>query len=98
MSRYAKFATSYSSVLKQKPTSKFIFNIYQFDSELKILLFKYIRNIEIMFRNYVSYYMTITTGNPIFYLDQNSYTPSKVRIIGRLEIEILLPFLNFLVS
>ena len=77
ISRYAKFAISYSSVLKKKPNSKFLFNLYEFDNELKIELFKVIRNIEIVFRNYVSYYMTITTSNPTFYLDHSYYTPSK---------------------
>lgn len=77
VSRYAKFAISYSSVLKKKPNSKFLFNLYEFDNELKIELFKVIRNIEITFRNYVSYYMTISTSNTTFYLDQSYYTPSK---------------------
>ncbi len=77
VSRYAKFAISYSSVLKKKPNSKFLFNPYEFDNELKMELFKIIRNVEIVFRNYVSYYMTISTSNPTFYLDQSYYTPSK---------------------
>lgn len=77
VSRYAKFAISYSSVLKKKPNSKFLFNLYEFDNELKIELFKIIRNVEIIFRNYVSYYMTINTSNTIFYLDKSCYTPSK---------------------
>lgn len=77
VSRYAKFATSYSSTLKKKPSYKFLFNLYEFDNELKIELFKTIRNIEIVFRNYVSYHMTISTSNPTFYLNEQYYTPSK---------------------
>ncbi len=76
-SRYAKFSLKYASLLKSKPSSDFLLSLYRLDEDLRIVLFKYIRYIEITFRSTLSEILVANTNDCVFYLDANNYTPSK---------------------
>ncbi len=48
--------------------------LYEFDSRLRALLFRYIEPVEVAFRTALCYEVAIRTGNPHWYLDRSSYT------------------------
>lgn len=76
-SRYGKFLISNTNVLGGKPQQDLLFNIYDFDMKLREVLMKYCKRAEIQFKSHLSNSISIKTGNPIFYIDKECYTPSK---------------------
>jgi abortive infection bacteriophage resistance protein len=58
-----KSSTSFSKVIE----------LYEFDSQLRALLFQYIEPVEVAFRATICYELSIKTGNPHWHLDQNRY-------------------------
>ena len=76
-SRYGKYLLSKVGVLGFKADSKIYFATYDFDTQLRQLLFKYCVKAEIYFKSNLSNAISLKTGNAAFYLDQQYYTPSK---------------------
>lgn len=76
-SRYGKFLISNTNVLGGKPKQDLLFNIYDFDMKLREVLMRYCKRAEIQFKSHLSNSISIKTGNPIFYIDEEYYTPSK---------------------
>lgn len=76
-SRYGKYLLSHTGVIGSKPNQELLFNIYEFDNKLRELLLKYCKRAEIQFKSYLSNSISIKTGSPTFYLDDNYYTPSR---------------------
>ncbi len=58
-----------------KPGTDFdaVVNLYEFDTRLRALLFRYIEPVEVAFRAVLCYELSILTGDPHWYLDQNMY-------------------------
>lgn len=76
-SRYGKYLLSYTSVLKTKPNQELLFAVYDFDVELRKLLFYYCKKAEIQFKSYLSNAVSIQESNPVFYIDKTFYTETK---------------------
>ncbi len=77
---YGKYLLSLSSVLRSKPSQDLLYQVYDFDFELRSLLFKYCNKVEIQFKNHVANAVAIKTSDATFYLDvynENIYTPTK---------------------
>ena len=66
-SRYGKYLLALSNIFQEKPSHELLYEVYQFDVELRNLFFKYCKKAEIQFK----------TNNATFYLDKDIYTPSK---------------------
>ncbi|MBC8580154.1 Abi family protein [Zhenhengia yiwuensis] len=77
LSRYGKYLLSYTSVLKTKPKQDLLFAVYDFDAELRKLLFSYCKKAEIQFKSHLSNAISLKVGDSLFYLDCTSYTPSR---------------------
>jgi abortive infection bacteriophage resistance protein len=77
MSRFAKYTLSYTDTLKGLPSHDLLISLYEFDKDLRILIFKYIKSIEIKFRTSLVTYMVQETNDPTFYLNEKYYTPSR---------------------
>lgn len=77
VSRYGKYLLSLSSIIKSKPSQEMLFQVYDFDTKLRLLLFKYCKKAEIQFKSNLSNSISLKTSNPVFYLDSSVYTPSK---------------------
>lgn len=76
-SRYGKFLLSKVGVLGSKSNTSVYFATYNFDLQLRQLLFKYCMKAEIYFKSNVSNAISIKTGDAAFYLDKQYYTPTK---------------------
>lgn len=76
-SRYGKYLLSHTMQLGRKPDHNLLFNLYRLDMELRKLFFEYCQYIEIQTRTYISDFISLELNNELFYLDVNSYTPSK---------------------
>ena len=76
-SRYGKFLLTKVETLGFKADSKLFFSTYDFDVQLRQLLFKYCTKAEIFFKSNVSNALSLKTGDAAFYLDKQYYTPSK---------------------
>jgi abortive infection bacteriophage resistance protein len=77
VSRYGKQLLSYSSVLRAKPSQDYLFDIYNFDSALREIFYRYTQKAEIQLKNYIANAISLHLQNSLFYLDQSSYTPSR---------------------
>lgn len=77
VSRYAKYLLSFSNEIGSKPDQEMLFDLYNFDSELRGILFKYCKKAEIQFKCNVSNATSIKVDDPTFYLREEFYTPTK---------------------
>ncbi len=76
-SRYAKFLISHTNDIRTKPTQDMLFHLYNFDTNLRELLFHYCQIAEIQFKTHLADSLSIKLNNAAFYLDQQYYTPSR---------------------
>lgn len=77
LSRYGKYLLSLSNIIKSKPDQELLFNVYNFDVELRKLLFCYVKKAEIQFKSNLSNAISLKTNDPVFYLNDSFYNPTK---------------------
>ncbi|WP_371682767.1 Abi family protein [Sporosarcina sp. PTS2304] len=51
--------------------------LYEFDVELRKIFFSYCKRAEIQFRNNLANAVSLKTNNPIFYIEEEYYTPTQ---------------------
>ena len=76
-SRYGKFLLTQVNAFGSKADSKVFFEIYDFDVQLRLLLFKYCKKAEVRFKSAIANAVSLKTGDAGFYLDRQYYTPTK---------------------
>ena len=76
-SRYGKFLLTQVNAFGSKANSKVFFELYDFDVQLRLLLFKYCKKAEVRFKSAIANAVSLKTGNAGFYLDRQYYTPTK---------------------
>ena len=76
-SRYGKFLLTQVNAFGSKATSKVFFELYDFDVQLRLLLFKYCKKAEVRFKSAIANAVSLKTGDAGFYLDRQYYTPTK---------------------
>jgi len=77
ISRYGKYLLSFTSILRTKPKQDLLFDVYEFDVELRKLFFSFTKRAEIQFKSHLSNAVSLKTTDPIFYLSDNYYTKSR---------------------
>lgn len=77
ISRYGKYLLSYSNILGNKPNQDLLFQVYDFDIELRRILFTYCKKAEIQFKSHLANAASLKTNNQNFYLDDTYYTKSR---------------------
>lgn len=73
-SRYGKYLLTQVNALGSKADSKIFFRLYDFDVQLRLLLFKYCKKAEVYFKSAIANAVSLKTGNAGFYLDKQYYT------------------------
>ena len=76
-SRYGKFLLTQVNAFGSKADSKVFFELYDFDVQLRLLLFKYCKKAEVRFKSAIANDVSLKTGDAGFYLDRQYYTPTK---------------------
>ena len=76
-SRYGKFLLTQVNAFGSKANSKVFFELYDFDVQLRLLLFKYCKKEEVRFKSAIANAVSLKTGDAGFYLDRQYYTPTK---------------------
>lgn len=76
-SRYGKFLLTQVNAFGSKANSKVFFELYDFDVQLRLLLFKYCKKAEVRFKSAMANAVSLKTGDAGFYLDRQYYTPTK---------------------
>ncbi len=76
-SRYGKFLLSNVGNIGSKPKQNVLFDLYQFDVNLRRILNYYCNRVEVRFKSAVSNCCSIYTQDGTFYLDRQWYAPSK---------------------
>ena len=76
-SRYGKFLLTQVNAFGSKADSKVFFELYDFDVQLRLLLFKYCKKAEVRFKSAIANAVSLKTGDAGFYLDRQYYTPTK---------------------
>ena len=76
-SRYGKFLLTQVNAFGSKANSKVFFELYDFDVQLRLLLFKYCKKAEVRFKSAIANALSLKTGDAGFYLDRQYYTPTK---------------------
>ena len=76
-SRYGKYLLTQVNVFGSKADSKVFFALYDFDVQLRLLLFKYCKKAEVRFKSAIANAVSLKTGDAGFYLDKQYYTPTK---------------------
>ncbi len=76
-SRYGKFLLSNVGNIGSKSKQDVLFELYQFDVELRRILNYYCNRVEVRFKSALSNACAIHTQDGTFYLDKQYYTPSK---------------------
>ena len=76
-SRYGKYLLTQVNAFGSKADSKVFFALYNFDVQLRLLLFKYCKKAEVYFKSAVANAVSLKTGDAGFYLNKQFYTPSK---------------------
>lgn len=76
-SRYGKFLLTQVNAFGSKANSKVFFELYDFDVQLRLLLFKYCKKAEVRFKSAIANAVSLKTGDVGFYLDRQYYTPTK---------------------
>lgn len=77
-SRYGKFLLTQVNAFGSKANSKVFFELYDFDVQLRLLLFKYCKKAEVRFKSAIANAVSLKTGDAGFYLDRQYYTPTKI--------------------
>lgn len=75
--RYGMFLLSKSNILHTKPTEDMLYDLYEFDEKLRLVLFAYCKKAEIQLKTYMTVGVSNRVNNHLFYLNENSYTPTK---------------------
>ena len=68
-SRYGKYLLTQVNAFGSKADSKVFFDLYNFDVQLRLLLFKYCKKAEIRFKSAIANAVSLKTGDAGFYLD-----------------------------
>ena len=76
-SRYGKFLISHANDIGTKPNQNMLFQLYEFDSKLRELLFHYCQIAEIQVKTYLADSISLKLKNAAFYLDSQYYTPTR---------------------
>lgn len=76
-SHYGKFLLTQVNAFGSKADSKVFFELYDFDVQLRLLLFKYCKKAEVRFKSAIANAVSLKTGDAGFYLDRQYYTPTK---------------------
>ena len=76
-SRYGKFLLSNVGNIGSKSKQDVLFDLYQFDVDLRRILNYYCNRVEVRFKSAMSNACAILTSDGTFYLDRQYYTPSK---------------------
>ena len=76
-SRYGKYLLTQVNAFGSKADSKVFFALYNFDVQIRLLLFKYCKKAEVYFKSAVANAVSLKTGDAGFYLNKQFYTPSK---------------------
>ena len=76
-SRYGNFLLTQVNAFGSKANSKVFFELYDFDVQLRLLLFKYCKKAEVRFKSAIANAVSLKTGDAGFYLDRQYYTPTK---------------------
>ena len=76
-SRYGKFLLTQVNAFGSKADSKVFLELYDFDVQLRLLLFKYCKKAEVRFKSAIANAVSLKTGDAGFYLDRQYYTPTK---------------------
>lgn len=74
LSRYGKILLS---IHNAKQPSYLLLRLYNFDKELRVLLFRYCKICELQIKSYISNYVSLETSDSEFYLNDVYYTKSK---------------------
>ena len=69
-SRYGKYLLTQVNAFGSKADSKVFFDLYNFDVQLRLLLFKYCKKAEIRFKSAIANAVSLKTGDAGFYLDR----------------------------
>ena len=77
LSRYGKYLLSFTNEMKSKPEQSLLFDVYDFDVELRKLFFNYSKKAEIQFKSHLSNAIALKTNDDIFYLNKAYYTDTK---------------------
>lgn len=72
--QYGKFLSNASLT---KPSQEALFQLYTFDTNLRQMFFQYTKKVEIQFKSHIGSGVYFKTNDPLFYLDELSYTPSR---------------------
>lgn len=76
-SRYGKYLLTQVNNFGSKADAKVYFDLYDFDMQLRLLLFKYCKKAEVHFKSSIANAVSLKTGDAGFYLDAQYYTPTK---------------------
>lgn len=76
-SRYGKYLLTQVNVFGSKADAKMFFELYEFDTQLRLLLFKYCKKAEVYFKSAIANAISLKTGDAGFYLNKQYYTPTK---------------------
>lgn len=76
-SRYGKYLLTQVNAFVSKADAKIFFELYDFDVQLRLLLFKYCKKAEVYFKSAIANAISLKTGDAGFYLDKQYYTPTK---------------------
>lgn len=76
-SRYGKYLLTQVNAFGSKADSKIFFELYEFDVQLRLLLFKYCKKAEVYFKSEIANAVSLKTGDAGFYLDKQYYTLTK---------------------
>ena len=84
-SRYGKFLLSYVGNIGSKSKQDVLFELYQFDVDLRRLLNYYCNRVEVRFKSALANDCAIYTQDGTFYLDKQYYTPSKGELDAKIR-------------
>ncbi len=76
-SRYGKYLLTQVNNFGSKADAKVYFDLYDFDMQLRLLLFKYCKKAEVHFKSAIANAVALKTGDAGFYLDAQYYTSTK---------------------
>ncbi len=76
-SRYGKYLLTQVNNFGSKADSKVYFDLYDFDVQLRMLMFKYCKKAEIYFKSAIANAVSLKVNDAGFYLEPQYYTPTK---------------------
>lgn len=75
--RYGMFLLSKCGCVGKKPTERMLYDLYDFDERLRLILFAYCKKAEIGLKTNMTVGLSNRVNSNLFYLNENSYTPTK---------------------